>query len=186
MMKRFTLDEIKIKRKKFGLTQLELARKAGVSQSIIAKIEKGRIDPTYSSVVKIIECLDRLESKSTKKVEDLMIKKIISAKPTDKIHDIVLLMKKYEISQLPIIKDSKVVGSISEKTIMDALINNNTDVVKNSKVEEYMGDIPPSVPYGTDIMSVISLLDNFSYVIIIKKGEIIGLLTKSDIIRDFC
>ena len=186
MMKRFTLDEIRIKRKKFGLTQLELARQAGVSQSIVAKIEKGRIDPTYSSVVKIIECLDKLESRSTKKVEDLMIKKIISAKPTDKIHDLVLLMKKYEISQIPVIKDGKVVGSISEKTIMDTLLKENSDVIKNSKVEEYMDNIPPSVPYGTDIISVIALLDNFSYVLIIKKGEIAGLLTKSDVIREFC
>jgi len=186
MIKKFSLDEIRIRRKKFNLTQLELAIKAGVSQSIVAKIEKGRIDPTYSSVVKIIECLDRLESKSSKKVEDLMIKKIISAKLTDKIHDVVKLMKKYEISQLPVIKEGKVLGSLSEKTIMDALMNENPDIVKNSKVEEYMADIPPSIPYGTEIISVISLFDNFSYVLIIKKGEIAGLLTKSDIIREFC
>lgn len=142
MIKRFTLDEIRIKRKKFGLTQLQLAGQAGVSRSIVAKIENGRIDPTYSSVVKIMEALDRLESKSTKKVEDLMTKKIVSAKPADKIHDIVKLMKKYEISPLPIIKDDKVMGSMSEKTIMDALINENSEIIKNSKAEEYMGKIP--------------------------------------------
>lgn len=30
------------------------------------------------------------------------------------------------------------------------------------------------------------LLDNFAYVFIIKKGKVEGLLTKSDIIREFC
>jgi len=186
MIMRFTLAEIRIKRKKFGLTQLQLAKQAGVSQSIVAKIEKERIDPTYSSVIKIIEALDRLESKSTKKVEDLMVKKIVSAKPADKLHNLVLLMKKHEISQLPVIKEGKIIGSISEKTIMDALMNKGAETVRNSKAEEYMDQIPPSVPYGSQITSVMPLLDNFSYVIVIDKGEIAGILTKSDVIREFC
>jgi len=35
----YELEEIKEIRKKFGLTQNELANRAGVSQSLIAKIE---------------------------------------------------------------------------------------------------------------------------------------------------
>jgi len=36
----YELEEVKKIRKKLGLTQTELANRAGVSQSLIAKIEK--------------------------------------------------------------------------------------------------------------------------------------------------
>ncbi|MBU4502216.1 MAG: helix-turn-helix domain-containing protein, partial [Nanoarchaeota archaeon] len=47
------LEEIKIRRNKIGLTQTQLARLAGVSQSLIAKIESKKIDPTFSKTKSI-------------------------------------------------------------------------------------------------------------------------------------
>ena len=46
-----TLQEIKHLRKKFNLTQGELAKLAGVSQSLIAKIESNKINPTFTNSV---------------------------------------------------------------------------------------------------------------------------------------
>ncbi len=51
------LSEIKHLRKKFGLTQSQLAKLSGVSQSLIAKIEADRIDPTFSKAQKIFEAI---------------------------------------------------------------------------------------------------------------------------------
>ena len=58
-----SLDEIAKKRKMLGLTQKELARMAGVSQSSIAKIESGKIDPSYNKVKAIFDVLERMETK---------------------------------------------------------------------------------------------------------------------------
>ena len=60
------LNEIKIIRKKYGLTQSKLANIANVSQSLIAKIESGRIDPTYSNAQKIFSALDTLRKDKEK------------------------------------------------------------------------------------------------------------------------
>ena len=53
----YELEEIKKIRKKLGMTQTELANRAGVSQSLIAKIESARIDPTYTKTQKIFAAL---------------------------------------------------------------------------------------------------------------------------------
>ena len=51
----YELSEIKKIRKNLGLTQTQLSKRANVSQSLIAKIESGKIDPTFTKTKKIFE-----------------------------------------------------------------------------------------------------------------------------------
>ena len=63
----FDLGQLKKIRKYIGLTQREFAKIAGISQSMIAKIESGKIDPTYSYVKKIEDALSLLTKEHDKK-----------------------------------------------------------------------------------------------------------------------
>ena len=74
----YELEEIKKIRKKLEITQTDLANRAGVSQSLIAKIESGRIDPTYTKTKKIFAALSELEKKDEITAEQLMTKKIVN------------------------------------------------------------------------------------------------------------
>ena len=73
-----TLDEIKRLRKKYHLTQQELAKRAGVSQSLIAKIEAGLLDPTYTRAEQIFGALENVEEQKELKAKD--------RRPFDVIH----------------------------------------------------------------------------------------------------
>ena len=84
------IKEIKKIRKKIGLTQFELAKKANVSQSLIAKIESNKIDPAYSSVTKIKETFDRLIKSNNKTAKSIMNKKIITVDENSSIKSIVV------------------------------------------------------------------------------------------------
>ena len=66
------LTLIKELRKRLGMTQHRLARLSGVSQSLIAKIESGRVDPAYSKAKSIISALQREQFSSEKKAKDIM------------------------------------------------------------------------------------------------------------------
>ena len=63
----YELSEIKKIRKNLGLTQTDLSKRANVSQSLIAKIEAGKIDPTFTKTKKIFETLNDLEKNFIKK-----------------------------------------------------------------------------------------------------------------------
>ncbi|MEM2850330.1 MAG: helix-turn-helix domain-containing protein [Candidatus Bathyarchaeia archaeon] len=52
-----TPEDIRRLRKLFKLTQRELAIRAGVSQSLIARIEAGTVDPRLSTLGKIMRVL---------------------------------------------------------------------------------------------------------------------------------
>jgi len=58
------LEEIAKKRRMLGLKQAEIAKLAGVSQSLIAKLESGKIDSSYTKVKTIFDTLERLEVKN--------------------------------------------------------------------------------------------------------------------------
>lgn len=174
-----SLKEIKALRKKVGLTQSQLAKMAGVSQSLIAKIESESLDPTYNNAVRIFEALSGFSHKKTKTASELMNKKIISVSPDSDVKDAVKKMKKFEISQMPILDDGKVVGRVSETNVLDAIIGGRSD----SKIEDIMNDSPPIVSPNTSSEVISSLLHHFSMILVEERGKIKGLITKSDFIN---
>ena len=175
----YELDEIKKIRKNFGLTQSELARLADVSQSLIAKIESGIIDPTYSKTMKIFAALDSLSTKKELKALNIMKTGIISLRPDDNTKNAIRKMKKYEISQMPVIENTKAVGFISEAIILDALMQQ-----KGEKVGDIMQDNPPIVSKQANISLISSLLKSYPLVLISDKGKLKGVITKSDVLRN--
>ena len=173
----YEIAEIKRIRKKLGLTQSDLASKSGVSQSLIAKIEAGVLDPAYSKTQKIFETLETYSKKHEQKASDIMQTRIISISPDAKIKDAIAKMKKSDISQMPVIKDGNVVGVISESVILDTLLEK-----KHEYVSEIMKDTPPIVDTSTPLDVVSNLLRFYQMVLVSQKGRLRGIITKSDVI----
>ena len=171
------IKEIKEIRKKLDLTQGQLAKRADVSQSLIAKIEAGRLDPTYSNAIKIFDALKDFGEKQEVKAEQIMSEKMISILPDDSIKDAITKMKKQGFSQLPVIQEHKAIGLISESDILDSLIEN-----KGETVEDIMEGAPPVVSGETSASVISNLLKYFQMVLVSKKGKLVGVITKTDLL----
>ena len=59
------INTIQAKRQKLGIKQKELAQLSRVSQSMIAKLEKQRIEPSYSVAKRIFLTLENLNHKKS-------------------------------------------------------------------------------------------------------------------------
>jgi predicted transcriptional regulator len=175
----YELKDVKEIRKKFGLTQNDLAKKSGVSQSLIAKIEAGRLDPTYSNAVKIFNALDELTKKQELKAEDIMTRRIVSVGRESGVHEIIKKMRKYAISQIPVIEGDKILGVLSEATVLDALMSGKKEI----KAKDIMQDAPPTIGKSASITIVSSLLKFYPMIMVVEQGKLLGIITKSDIIR---
>ncbi|MBI2139637.1 CBS domain-containing protein [Candidatus Woesearchaeota archaeon] len=171
------LAEIKQVRRKLELTQAKFAQQVGVSQSLIAKIEAGRLDPSYSVAKKIFSAIDLLGKKQEQKASQLMTKHIISVKPNDDIGEAIQKMKKANISQMPVIEDHKSIGLISEATILEALLNK-----KGSRIRDIMEDPAPIIPANTTVSAALNLLRYCPMVLVSESGEIKGVITKADLL----
>lgn len=159
-----------------GLTQRQLAQLIGITQAHIAKIENNKVDPRLSTVNRILQILTEGEGK---KCKDIMTKNVISTKPTDKILKVSRIMREKAVSQLPVIEKDKLIGTVTEESI----IKNLSSTIAEATVEEIMEPPLPSVPEETSVSVVRPLLEDHLGVLVAKKGDIVGIITRSDLLK---
>ena len=172
------LEQVKVLRKRLGWNQKELADKAEVSQSFIAKIEAGLIEPTYGKAKRILDVLHEEQGKKEPIAKEIMNRKIIFSEPEEKVANIIQKMKRHGISQVPIGDKSRIVGFISESTILENFDKN----LAEKEVREIMADVPPIVALDTPRKVILELLKVFQIVLVGNKGEIQGIVSKADIL----
>ena len=179
-------SDIKRIRKSLDITQTELAAASGVSQSTIAKIERGRMSASYDTVVKLFETLDgmRRDEKKDLTAADVASEKVVTVQSTDKVHQASDLMRATGYSQLPVLKGDIPVGSISERGILELLRQGSTmEELGQSVISKVMDESYPVVSDSTPVSSVTSLISSSGAVLVSKKGKIIGLITSADILK---
>ena len=108
---------------------------------------------------------------------------LISVSPHDKLGRAIALMEAHSISQLPVVEQDRVVGSLNESAIMKVL-HDGLDVV-NQEIAAVMGKPLPTLDVQTDAAEAYRLLLAGAPGIIVtfgveKRG--IGVITRSDLI----
>jgi predicted transcriptional regulator len=180
----YEINEIKDIRKKLGMTQAALAKKAAVSQSLIAKIEAGSLDPTFSNAKKIFAALDTVSKTHELKASDVMNSKIVDISPQDDVREAIKKTKKYDISQIPVVENKSIIGLVSESTIIAKMAaEKDPHKVLDLKVTDVMQESPPIITPNTGISVVQSLLKIYPIIFVSDKGKLEGVITKSDLLR---
>lgn len=179
------VQEISRRRRKLGLTQNQLAKLAGVSQSMVAKLEGGRIDAAYSKVKHIFEKLEELEAaREAVPARKLSNKHVIGVQRGDSVSKAIGLMRKHDYSQLPVFDGERVVGSISEGSVTEYLAGGFDPVhLSRARVSELMEEAFPQVGEETPHDVVVSLLRHIPAVLTVKESKVTGIVTKADLFK---
>jgi predicted transcriptional regulator len=178
------LDEIAKRRRQLGLKQSELAKAAGVSQSLIAKLEAGTIDSSYTKVKTIFDVLERLEFKTKVQAEKIIQSEVVSIQKNEPVSEVVTIMKEHGYSQIPVFDGKQSVGSISEKAILrQILAGKDLEDISKLPTEKIMEEAFPQISEDAPLSLITSLLQTYSAVLVSKKGVVVGIITKADLLR---
>ncbi len=181
------ISDIKKLRKKVEMTQKELAKRTGLSQSYIARLENGDLNPSYENLKKIFSVLEyELEKREEReiKVKDVMTRDVIFVDYNDSIDSAMRIFLKYGFSQLPVIKNGQVVGSITESIISSKISNGKSpSELKKMKVYEIMEEPFPIVGESTPIKIAAFLLKFYPAIIVTNGEKITGIVTKADLLK---
>jgi predicted transcriptional regulator len=174
-----SLLEIGPLRRKYKLSQKALASRAGVSQSFIAKIEAGKIDPTYTRTKSIFLALEELRVKEELKAAQLMNTNVRFAQIGDLLSDVVTVMKSEGISQMPVLSRERVCGIVTEGILLKHIL---LDKWSSLHVGDVMEEAPPIVSLTIGVKTISQLLFDYPIVLVAEKGEVKGVITKTDLL----
>jgi predicted transcriptional regulator len=175
-------EDIRMLRKRRGLTQKEVAEKAGVSQSLIARIENNTVDPRLSTVRKILSVLSLINGGKT--AEGIMHSPVIAVKITESVRRAVELMKKHDVSQIPVVNGGRVVGSVQESTIMNRITRSgNLRRFFSESVYTIMEEPFTTVKPSMRVEDVLKFLTAGHHALLVTdRGKLEGIITKIDVL----
>ncbi len=109
-------------------------------------------------------------------------KKLVTVKTSQTVADAVGLMKKYDIEQIPVMKENEIIGAVSENGLFQKVFNNPE--IKNATVESVMEREFPVVDYLTPVEKIGSLINKENGAVLAKdeKGDY-HIVTKYDVIQ---
>jgi len=174
--------QVRRQRVHLDLTQAELAKASGTSQSLVAKLERGRLNPSYEVVRRVLDALDRLAVSEEPVASALMSKRLVSAEPSEPLGKALERMKANGHSQMPVVERGQPVGSLSESAVLAAIeAGSGFPDLKKRAVRTVMGPSFPTVEPGTRRRTLVELLRGHDAVLVVKEGKLVGVVTKPDL-----
>ena len=166
-----------------------------LSPAWLHQVEKGKIpNPSYFKIKQIFDFLECEENKNQITAEELCVphkkfKKISKSKTTmefcklgTNILDVYNIMKKYGISQMPVLENGYCLGMLTKKTVFDLVFGSKlAKIYVHEKILEHNYN---TVNVKTPLNSIRRILRHFDYALVEKEGIIHGILVKDDIIDE--
>jgi predicted transcriptional regulator len=176
--------QLKKIRTQLGYTQGALAKAAGVSQSIIAKIESGSVDPTFNTLSAISRALSATGSKVSKRAADVMSSPVVGVQEGTRIGDCAALMRKKGFSQVPVFSGQRMVGTITDSHIV-TLLSEAADPKKllDERVGNHILPIFAVVGRDTPVEALYSLFRYLPAVLVESGEKVEGIITKIDLLK---
>jgi len=106
---------------------------------------------------------------------------MITVGEDDVVRDALDLLRRYEISQLPVVRGTSVIGSINDVAVMQAVFD-RADLLQRP-VRDIMGRPFPRLDVGAEVSLAYKLLTLANSAIVVTENDLpIGVLTRQDII----
>ncbi len=114
--------------------------------------------------------------------EKRMMPPLVSVPPRTSAASAAVLLERYGISQLPVTKDGRVLGTVDEIGLVH-LLHEGVDLSEKS-VADVMGKPLPSVDESSDVGEVFRfLMGGHEAVVVTREGMALGLLSRSDLVE---
>jgi glucose-6-phosphate 1-epimerase len=106
---------------------------------------------------------------------------IVAAAPTDRVREIIERLKIHDISQMPVLSEGKLIGLITESTLLTHLAapGHSVDDTIAPMINHPVATVAPDLPAA----SLMSLFGSGQAVIVVEGDRVLGILTKLDLIE---
>jgi len=111
---------------------------------------------------------------------------LVHTHPGETIAEAVHILQEYGVSQMPVVRAeppivaAEVAGSVSERTLLDALFTGTAKLT--DQVEDHMSEALPTIGSTEAAADAVTLLEHADAVLVQEDGKPIGVLTRQDLL----
>src|SRR6478672_6645176 len=111
---------------------------------------------------------------------------LVHTHPSETVAEAIHILQEYGVSQMPVVRAeppivaAEVAGSVSERSLMDALFTGNARLTDS--VEEHMSPTLPTIGSTEDAGAAVKLLESADAVLVHEDGKPVGVLTRQDLL----
>ena len=123
---------------------------------------------------------------------DIRVHDVLARKSIQKLHtvsaqdlqkDVIALMKKYDISQVPVIgEDGQLVGIVTEVELLDHMLTTSYTDHSVETIETIIRTSVATVSLDTMVESLMSIFTTRRVIIVIEEEKVVGIITKIDLL----
>ena len=121
-------DRLREERTKAGLSQWELARRLGLSASLISQLEKGVSKPSVGTLYAIVTELDLIRAiRAGRDLEvtlaaEIMTSDVITVDAEEDIETVMETLDTEQIIRVPVTSDGRLVGVVARGDVIRAML----------------------------------------------------------------
>lgn len=119
------------------------------------------------------------------KVKDIMSKNLIICSYNINVVNISSIMKKYNIGFIPIEKNKKIIGVVTDRDIVINMVTNKINYKNN--IESYINNKIVSIDENCSIEECLNLMkeNKLKRLIVTNNEKIVGVISTSDIVNNY-
>ncbi|MCB9198126.1 MAG: pyridoxal-phosphate dependent enzyme [Flavobacteriales bacterium] len=118
-------------------------------------------------------------------IKDHAGKHLVTVSPSNPVSQAIILMNQYKISQIPVVEDNKIVGSLTDNKLFASLLEKPE--MKELPVKHVMEAPFPEVEGNTPIEKISKLFSNDTQAVIVNYGkDQRHIITRQDMIKAIC
>lgn len=181
------LEEIKQRREQLKISQRQLAKLCQIRPSFLNMIENGNAKPSYDVFVKIFTVLDEQAERATENLRTaskICSKKVEFFSRFTTLEQASKIMKSKNFSQIPVRDGQKIIGLVTENSILKYQLEHGVDSINKTKVIEVMDAPPPIIDWNQPLTPrILDLLYDAQCLLVSRDGNVQGIIAKIDAIR---
>jgi cystathionine beta-synthase len=105
---------------------------------------------------------------------------LVTATRVDVVSDVIAKMKEYDVSQLPVVEDGRLVGMISEVDLLTYLLEGHHRA--SDPIEAIIDPAPPVVDPTSTVDTLADVFLSANAAVVVEFGAVVGIITKIDVI----
>jgi cystathionine beta-synthase len=122
------------------------------------------------------------ETRARHILQSKTIQQVYTAQPSDRMRDVITLMKKRDISQLPVIADGKLAGMVTEVELLNHMLFSTHTHSPDETIEGMITRNVTTVDIDTPMEALMSLFGTARVAVVLEEESVAGIITKIDLL----